>query len=80
MKPFTNQGADLLHLRLLYDNVMDNYVVKTVRLVEGFNEPVDAVLIENIVYIIEYGGREGNIWKITLPMDSKSASKKKNKS
>lgn len=77
MKPFTNQGADLLHLHLLYDNVTDNYVVKTTRLVEGFNEPVDAVLIENIVYIIEYGGREGNIWKITLPTDSKRKTKTK---
>ena len=80
MKPFTNQGADLLHLHLLYDNVTDNYVVKTIRLVEGFNEPVDAVMIGNNVYIIEYGGREGNIWKIILPTDSKPAPKTKHKS
>lgn len=79
MKPFTNQGADLLHLDLMHDKVTDNYVVKTRRLVEGFKNPVDAVLIENNVYIIEYGGREGNIWKVILPMDSKS-SKTKNKS
>jgi glucose/arabinose dehydrogenase len=67
MRPFTNQGADLLHLKLTYEKATDNYFVKTVRIVEGFKEPVDAVMVGNDVYVIEYGGREGNIWKIILP-------------
>ena len=69
MKPFTNQGSDLLHLKLTYNSATDNYFVRTVRIVEGFKDPVDAVMIDNIVYVIEYGGKEGNIWKITLPKD-----------
>ena len=69
MRPFTNQGADLLHLHLAYDDMTDNYFAKTTRIVEGFREPVDAIMINNNVYIIEYGGRGGNIWKITLPLD-----------
>ena len=77
MKPFTNQGSDLLHLDLQYDKVTDNYVVKTTRLVEGFRGPVDAVLVGNNVYIIQYGGQRGNIWKIILPMDSKPGTKNK---
>ena len=67
-KPFTTQGKDLLHLELTYSEGMDNYIVKTQSIVEGFTSPTDAVLINNNMYIIEYGGRTGgNLWKITLP-------------
>jgi glucose/arabinose dehydrogenase len=67
-KPFTTQGKDLLHLELTYSEAMDNYIVKTQSIVEGFTSPTDAVLINNNMYIIEYGGRTGgNLWKITLP-------------
>ena len=72
MKPFTDLGEDLLHLELDYDETTDNFVMKTTRIAEGFNQPIDAVLIENELYVIEYGGRQhgGNIWKITLPKDN----------
>ncbi|MDX2045689.1 MAG: c-type cytochrome [Chitinophagaceae bacterium] len=75
MKPFTNEGADLLHLDMVYDEVTGNFVTKTKRLIEGFREPVDAIMVDNIIYIIEYGGHGGNIWKISLPVDAKSANK-----
>ena len=75
MKPFTNEGTDLLHLKLTYDSTLDNYFVRTVRIVDGFNEPTDAVLVDNQMYVIEYGGKGGNIWKITLPMDEKRIAK-----
>ncbi|MEJ7589399.1 MAG: c-type cytochrome [Ferruginibacter sp.] len=71
MRPFTSQGADLLHLDLEYDGVADNYIVRTNRIVDGFKEPTDAILVGNVVYVIEYGGKGGNIWKITLPKESK---------
>lgn len=80
MRPFTNQGSDLLHLHMVYDKATDNYVVQTTRIVEGFNDPVDAVLIGNSLYIIEYEGKEGHIWKIILPEDTKAGTKSKNKS
>ncbi|SDM50936.1 Glucose / Sorbosone dehydrogenase [Daejeonella rubra] len=67
MKPFTDQGADLLHLDLSYDKATDNYFVKTSRIVEGFNAATDAVMIKNNVFVIEYGAAGGNIWKISLP-------------
>lgn len=75
MSPFTSQGADLLHLQLSYDKASDNYFVKTTRIVEGFKEPTDAVLIGNEVYVITYGGKGGDIWKITLPTDKKTGEK-----
>lgn len=76
MRPFTNEGADLLHLHLTYDAVTDNYFVKTIRVVEGFKEPVDAVMVDNNVYIIEFGGEQGNIWKIILPKETTPKTKK----
>lgn len=77
MKPFTSQGSDLLHLQLSYDSLMNNYFVRTRRIVEKFNDPVDAVMIGSDMYVIEYGGEGGNIWKISFPED-KTGSKKKN--
>jgi mono/diheme cytochrome c family protein len=71
MKPFTDEGEDLLHLELTFDQKADNYILKTTRIAQGFNQPIDAVLIKNELYVIEYGGRQhgGNIWKVTLPKD-----------
>src|SRR5262249_9845286 len=51
MKPFTKQGSDLLHLHMTYDKALDNYVVQTTRIVEGFREPTDAIMIGNDVYV-----------------------------
>lgn len=75
MRSFTLQGSDLLHLRLAYDSAADNYFVRTTRIVEGFREPTDAVLVGSDAYIIEYSGKAGNIWKITLPGEMKQAAK-----
>ncbi|WP_246343600.1 c-type cytochrome [Adhaeribacter radiodurans] len=68
------EGRDLLHLKLTYDPATDNYFVKTYRLVDNFNAPVDAVMVGNEVYIMEYAGQsDANIWKITLPKSSKAS-------
>ena len=75
MRPFTSEGTDLLHLHLTYDSTMDNYFVKTIRIVDGFNEPTDAVLVNNKMYVIEYGGKGGNLWRITLPKDTVQSKK-----
>jgi glucose/arabinose dehydrogenase len=77
MKPFTNEGRDLLHLKLTYDKGSDNYFVKTTRIMDSFNNPTDAVLVGNELYVIEYDAREGSIWKITLPSGSGKAKKVK---
>jgi mono/diheme cytochrome c family protein len=81
MRPFTLEGADLLHLEFTYDKTVENYYVSTNRIVEGFTEPTDAVLVKNELYIIEYGEQQGHIWKIllpgkTIPAKSKSVRKR----
>ena len=75
MKPFTDQGRDLLHLDMSYDKLSDNYFVKTTRIVDSFNNPTDAVLLGNSLYIIEYDAKVGSIWKVTLPRGSKKEKK-----
>ena len=75
MKPFTDQGRDLLHLDMSYDKLSDNYFVKTTRIVDSFNNPTDAVLLGSSLYIIEYDAKVGSIWKVTLPGGSKKEKK-----
>jgi hypothetical protein len=76
MKPFTDQGRDLLHLKMTYDKGSDNYFVKTTRIIDSFNNPTDAILVRNVMYVIEYDAVEASIWKITLPSGSKKSRKK----
>ncbi|QRR01058.1 PQQ-dependent sugar dehydrogenase [Dyadobacter sandarakinus] len=81
--PLRRQGRDLLHLELAYDKAADNYKVKTTRIIDGFTSPTDALLVDNTLYIIEYGGKQGgnkaggSIWKITMPAADKIAKKSK---
>jgi glucose/arabinose dehydrogenase len=68
MKPFTALGEDLLHLEMSYNPEKDNYDLRTTRVAEGFSQPVDAVLVDNDLFVLEYGGRQrgGNIWKVSI--------------
>lgn len=71
-KPFTDQGGDILHLDMAYDKISDNYSLHSTRIADGFVEPVDAVLVDNFMYVMEYGANGGAIWKVTLPKDPKA--------
>lgn len=75
MAPFTSQGSDLLHLQMSHDSLRNNFIVRTKRIIEGFSDPVDAVMIGTDMYVIEYGGEGGNIWKISLPTGKKKGKK-----
>jgi len=37
------------------------------RLVGGFANPIDAEIIRNRIYVLEYGGSQG-LWEITFPL------------
>jgi len=43
-----------------------NYQVRVKRIVGGFSNPIDAAIISNKVYAIEYSGSQG-VWEITFP-------------
>jgi hypothetical protein len=63
--PFKDASQDLVDLDLL--KLGDtNYQTRVTRIVGGFSRPIDAEIISNRVYAIEYGGSQG-IWEITFP-------------
>lgn len=72
MQPFTQNGEDLLLLDLKYLPEEENFQLNAHRVAKGFTQPVDAVLVDGFLYVIEYGGRErgGNIWKMSFNPNS----------
>ena len=62
--PFNDPSEDLLHLDLA--KVGDNYEAYITRIVGGFSNPIDAEIIGNRIYVIEWGGGRG-LWEIILP-------------
>ncbi len=62
--PFNDPSQDLLHLDLA--KVGDNYEARVTRIVGGFSNPIDAEIIGNRLYVIEWSGKRG-LWEIVLP-------------
>jgi hypothetical protein len=61
-------SEDLLHLEFTYDTPSDNYKIQSTRIVEGFYLPVDAEVVQNVIYVVEnWGGTQRSMWKITMP-------------
>ncbi len=60
---FTDQGQDLLYLRLTRQG--DSYQAVTVQLATGFRNPIDSVLIDNRLFVLDYGG-DGALWELTF--------------
>jgi glucose/arabinose dehydrogenase len=63
--PFFDPSQDMLDLDLTRLGTT-NYQARVTRIVGGFNAPVDAEIIGNRIYVIEYGGNQ-SIWEVTFP-------------
>ncbi len=63
--PYKDPSQDLLHLNLTKVSAT-KYQLQTNRIVSGFARPIDAEIIGNKIYVLEYGGTQA-IWEITLP-------------
>ncbi|HVV73804.1 MAG TPA: LamG-like jellyroll fold domain-containing protein, partial [Verrucomicrobiae bacterium] len=63
--PFFDPGQDMVDLALTQLGGT-NYEARVSRLVSGFNQPVDAEIIGNRIYVLEYGGSQG-LWEVTFP-------------
>lgn len=62
---FPDSDEDMLHLDM--EKVGDHYQMRVTRIADGFSEgPIDAVLLGNRVYMVEFGG-DRTLWEITLP-------------
>jgi glucose/arabinose dehydrogenase len=62
--PFNDPGQDLLHLDLV--KVNGAYTLRATRIVGGFNNPIDAEIVGNVLFVLDYGGTQA-IWEVTLP-------------
>src|SRR5439155_9310804 len=61
---FKDDSQDMLDLNLTKLG-STNYQTITTRIIGGFSNPIDAEIIGNRIYVIEYGGSQG-IWEITF--------------
>lgn len=59
----SDRGQDLLHLRLTRDG--DTYAAVTEQIARDFKNPIDALLIGNRLYVLEFGGN-GTLWELTF--------------
>lgn len=70
MGGFPSDGQDMVFLDL--EKTDDGYTLSTESVVTGFTHPIDAEMIGNVVYVIEYGdwfssGGTRGVWAVTLP-------------
>ena len=63
--PFFDASQDLVDLQLTKLG-STNYQARVTKLVGGFTTPIDAEIIGNRVYVLEYSGNQG-VWEITFP-------------
>jgi hypothetical protein len=58
----TDRGQDLLYLRLSKRG--DNYETTATQIAREFKNPIDSVLIDNRLYVLDFG--TGTIWELTF--------------
>ena len=64
--PFFDASQDLVELE--YTKLGNtNYQARVTKLVGGFATPIDAEIIGNRIYVLEYSGQQG-IWEIRFPL------------
>jgi hypothetical protein len=63
--PFFDASQDLVDLQLTSLGAT-NFQARVTKLVGGFSSPIDAEIIGNRIYVLEYGGNQG-VWEITFP-------------
>lgn len=70
----SNQGKDMFHLTFVPDE-NETFKVSVKQIASGFKNPIDAVIVENKIYVMEYtGGWINNgsvgIYELTFPLSS----------
>ena len=63
--PFLDPSQDLVDLDLTKLGTT-NYQARVTRIVGGFSNPIDAAIVSNKIYVIEFSDNEG-VWEITFP-------------
>jgi hypothetical protein len=63
LTPFGDPGQDLMHLELVREG--EFYVMHSTKIAEGFNQPIDAEIIANNVYVLDFAG-DHMIWEVAI--------------
>ena len=69
---FEDPDQDLLHMDLEKTAEGDNYQARVTRIVGGFDSPIDAEIVGNRIYVIEWGDTRG-LWEVVLPAETRTA-------
>jgi hypothetical protein len=64
-EPMSDPSQDMLALDLTKIGGT-NYQARVTRIIAGFSNPIDAEIVSNRVYVLEYRGNQ-SIWEITFP-------------
>ncbi len=67
LAPFEGEGEDLLHLSFVAGS--DASAIRTERIASGFLNPIDAVLVDGRLYVLEFAGA-GRIWQVSFAGDT----------
>jgi glucose/arabinose dehydrogenase len=67
MSPYPGEGEDLLHLVLSEDD--QGPVIEARQIVTGFQNPIDAELVDGTLYVLEYGS-DARVWRISFGSDT----------
>ncbi|MEQ9105333.1 MAG: PQQ-dependent sugar dehydrogenase [Rhodothermales bacterium] len=67
LAPFEGEGEDLLHLSFVAGS--DASAIRTERIAAGFLNPIDAVLVDGRLYVLEFAGA-GRIWQVSFAADT----------
>jgi hypothetical protein len=59
----SDRGQDLLHLVLTRNG--NSYSATTTQIARGFKNPIDAVLLGNRLYVLEFSG-DSALWALTF--------------
>jgi len=60
----SDKGNDLLLVKL--QKSRDQYTANMTQIVANFNQPIDSVLVNKTLYVLEFGG-DGGLWAVTFP-------------
>ncbi|MBS1914177.1 MAG: PQQ-dependent sugar dehydrogenase [Bacteroidetes bacterium] len=61
LTPFSDPGQDMLQLRMRKNG--QSYALASRRIVRGFVQPIDAAIVGDRIYVLEWGGAH-NLWEV----------------
>jgi Secretion system C-terminal sorting domain/Glucose / Sorbosone dehydrogenase len=68
LSPFNDHAEDIQLLQMTKDTINQTYSFTSTRIVRNFNHPIDAVLLDTSIYVIEIGyAGTSSLWKIDFP-------------